>query len=204
MNEPENARDENEAVACAWPATRQCGQNVLAANSVALDEARRVAVSDYQIVKLERRRRLAGRLPRRDARNHLRDRRRAGCDDASADAAAHRQQRARTRIATRRTRRSYLVLRGKLQFKLDDEIVEAREARGDQDPAADLAWSLERRARGCRDRHRLDAASTIRPATPRSSRTSGPSRATDKEARCLAPPGARHPFCAPRCGGGGP
>ena len=51
----------------------------------------------------------------------------------------------------------YFVLAGKLQFKLGDEIVEVAQARGDPRAAADVARGLERRARGCGARDRLDA-----------------------------------------------
>ena len=51
----------------------------------------------------------------------------------------------------------YLVLSGRLQFKLGDEIVELGEARGDSRPARHLARGLERRAGGRRARDRLEA-----------------------------------------------
>ena len=59
----------------------------------------------------------------------------------------------------------YFVLSGKLQFKLDDEVVELGPAPGDSHPAAHLARRLERRARGRGARDRL--AADRRPARGR-------------------------------------
>ena len=53
----------------------------------------------------------------------------------------------------------YYVVSGKLQFKLGDDVVDARARNGRPRSTRDVALGLERRARGRRADHRLEGRS---------------------------------------------